>query len=759
MRIPNRLGVVLPLLASVTCGPAIANTPTPEQLGDVGPGPGPTMMVVEPTVLDRAQEAYAAGDLEVASAEAAEVLAAPPDPTTADAARLVQARVALLEERWDEAQSLLAAIRGPESKYVPGYSELAGFLAADRAGTLDAQSETDRRAIAARLDLLALVPGDVRLAAVKLALQLRLDAALGLREALVRHAALYLPLADETAARHWREEAGAVLADPSALTDDEVEGLFVEVTRDSPLWPPVARRRAETALAAGDLGTASNVLDQAATLRPAPAWIADLRTRISAVADVDPGRIGVLVPTSGPSAAIGERVLAAMEVALQPFGERFVVEARDTAGDEATTREAVRSLIDESRAVAILGPVEARVAAAAVQEAAASGVPMISLNVQRDVASASDCRFRDFPTYTAEVEALVAYAWDHARGKRFAVVRAEGRYGELMAGLVRDAVERRGGEVVDIAPYTTDQTEFIELAQQVRRALPNVIVFADAASRVSLVAPALAYEDLWPQPAPHDPASAAPGGPRREALYLLPSAAVDANALTEAKRYLEGAVAAVAFVPAALPEQRSAFETEFAARYPSGPTQLDAFAHDAALIVATLIAGGATNRPALCRALASAEPMDTAAPFAGFEADGEARRPVRLVVVRDGKPTTLDVVVEEQPEEMPTLANSTTDDELGFSLQTLTDDIASQLEINGKAGVYKGEHGVVVTEVDPDGPAAKAGIKVMDLIKKVANKPVANVGEYTRARKGLTLEKGVLLLVKTGETAKLVLVK
>jgi hypothetical protein len=34
--------------------------------------------------------------------------------------------------------------------------------------------------------------------------------------------------------------------------------------------------------------------------------------------------------------------------------------------------------------------------------------------------------------------------------------------------------------------------------------------------------------------------------------------------------------------------------------------------------------------------------MDTAAPFAGFEADGEARRPVRLVVVRDGKTVPLE---------------------------------------------------------------------------------------------------------------------
>ena len=140
-------------------------------------------------------------------------------------------------------------------------------------------------------------------------------------------------------------------------------------------------------------------------------------------------------------------------------------------------------------------------------------------------------------------------------------------------------------------------------------------------------------------------------------------------------------------------------------------------------------------------------------------ADSAPGAKVKLDVVREGKPLTLDVTVEEQPEEMPAAMNSTVDQELGLNLQTLTDDIAGQIEIGGKAGVYKGEHGVLVTDVDPDGAAARAGIKPMDLIKKVGNKPVSTAGEYIAARKGLTLEKGVLLLVKTGEAAKLVLVK
>jgi len=640
MRHLRRFRVFLPLAAAAACGPAIANVSAAADAGPVGATP----QAAEPAdeadtaaeALARAREAYAAGDLPAATAAAEESLAAATGTETADGARLLLARAALLERRWDDARRRLGEVRGAEAKYAPGYLELVEVLAADAVRPLESLPEEERREAAARLAELALLPGDDPVAAVRLALQLRLDLALGLRAALVQHAAAYAPRAEARAGRRWVEEAERVLADPSALTETEVLELWTGVAGDSPLWPSVARRRIEVALAAGDLATAGEALERAAVVRPDAPWLRELRARVAAVADVDAGRIGALLPTSGPSAEVGRRVLAAMEQGLAPFGDRFVLEVRDTGGDETRTREAVRALAAESKVVAILGPIEARVATAAVEEATAAGVPIVSLNVQRDVASAAHCRFREFATYAAEVEALVGYAWDHARGRRFVVLRAAGRYGEVLSELAADAVERRGGELIAIEPYAAGQTEFLDLATAVRRARPDAILFADSAARVALVAPALAYEDLWPQPAPHDPASAAPGGPRREALYLLPSAAADPAALADARRYLEGAVTAVGFVPAARPEDRTPFEAALAARGVTAPTQLEAFAHDAARIAATLLAGGAANRPALCRALAEVESADTVVPFAGFGADGEARRPVRIAVFRAG---------------------------------------------------------------------------------------------------------------------------
>ena len=69
-----------------------------------------------------------------------------------------------------------------------------------------------------------------------------------------------------------------------------------------------------------------------------------------------------------------------------------------------------------------------------------------------------------------------------------------------------------------------------------------------------------------------------------------------------------------------------------------------------------------------------------------------------------------------------------------------------------------GSQGVVVTDVDADGPAAERGFKTGDVILEVAGKPVSNPADV---RNALTAAKGegkrtVLLRVKSGEATRFV---
>ena len=61
----------------------------------------------------------------------------------------------------------------------------------------------------------------------------------------------------------------------------------------------------------------------------------------------------------------------------------------------------------------------------------------------------------------------------------------------------------------------------------------------------------------------------------------------------------------------------------------------------------------------------------------------------------------------------------------------------------------KGFSGVVVSKVDPEGPAADQGLREGMLIMKVGKKTVKSVADFEAAVKDESLQDGVLLLVRT----------
>ena len=71
-----------------------------------------------------------------------------------------------------------------------------------------------------------------------------------------------------------------------------------------------------------------------------------------------------------------------------------------------------------------------------------------------------------------------------------------------------------------------------------------------------------------------------------------------------------------------------------------------------------------------------------------------------------------------------------------------------------------GQKGVVVTAVDPDGPAAQRGFQPGDVILNVGGKAVANVGDVRAALEdaATTGKRSVLMQVKTADATRFVAV-
>jgi serine protease Do len=126
---------------------------------------------------------------------------------------------------------------------------------------------------------------------------------------------------------------------------------------------------------------------------------------------------------------------------------------------------------------------------------------------------------------------------------------------------------------------------------------------------------------------------------------------------------------------------------------------------------------------------------------------------VPVKVIRGGKEQTMNVKVEEldldNETNRPSSNNATPDDTgagFGITLNNLTPDLARRLE------VPSGTRGAVVTDVDPDGPAARSGLRPNDVILQVNRAPVSNANEAGQALRAVAAGRTVgMLILRNGE--------
>ena len=117
---------------------------------------------------------------------------------------------------------------------------------------------------------------------------------------------------------------------------------------------------------------------------------------------------------------------------------------------------------------------------------------------------------------------------------------------------------------------------------------------------------------------------------------------------------------------------------------------------------------------------------------------------VRMKVVREKKEVVLSVAVGELKDE-EVVASAPEKGELGLTVQRLTPQMAESL------GLEKSE-GVVVSAVEPGSAADEAGIRRGDVLMEIDRRPIRNLDEYRKSVAAIKKGKGVLFLVRRGES-------
>jgi predicted metalloprotease with PDZ domain len=132
-----------------------------------------------------------------------------------------------------------------------------------------------------------------------------------------------------------------------------------------------------------------------------------------------------------------------------------------------------------------------------------------------------------------------------------------------------------------------------------------------------------------------------------------------------------------------------------------------------------------------------------------------------LMILRAGKKMTINVTCREMPRdsaEASTSAESPSNkepsrfDQLGIQADNLTPEVAEHLGI-------KAEHGVAITDVRSGSPADMAGLTTGMVITEVDRQPVKTTDDLHKALKAHPLDKGVLLLVRSAEGSRFVVLR
>jgi serine protease Do len=145
------------------------------------------------------------------------------------------------------------------------------------------------------------------------------------------------------------------------------------------------------------------------------------------------------------------------------------------------------------------------------------------------------------------------------------------------------------------------------------------------------------------------------------------------------------------------------------------------------------------------------KPVRGPAQLRQFVAETAPGTQVALAILRDKKTEHVNIVIGEVPKELSKLSRGDRDSSRSRGDHALAGVTVENLSgQQGPFGRSKVRAGVVVTEIEPESPAERAGLRVGDIIREINRKPVKDVADFERLTSRLRAGSPVLLLLNRG---------
>ncbi len=379
----------------------------------------------------------------------------------------------------------------------------------------------------------------------------------------------------------------------------------------------------------------------------------------SAPSPLSSGRVGIMLPLSGPAAAAGGRVYQGVQLALRRSlakypGLRIQLAVRDTksaaqsAGDAA---EVAAELITQEKALALVGPLLTEAAESAAEVTNRLKTPMLTpFALRMRMNPDFTWVFRNALTNRLQAQGVAAYAVQHLGMRRFAVLYPVDRDGIELTDAFTQAVENLGGEVVKIVSFPENTTDF--RAQM--RALGgmddrqlNRLKRSLGLKKSDPYQPSLNFEALF-APVHHEVAVLI--APQvlfynmSEVRLLGGSGWNNPRLLEHGERYVEGAVFVDGFFSGSAEPKVARFVNEFKSIFGKTPDIFSALGYDAAQIIFSAIAQGAKTREDVRRYLAALRGFEGVMGLTDMGPDNDAQRQLFVLSVQKKKIRHLQMV-------------------------------------------------------------------------------------------------------------------
>jgi ABC-type branched-subunit amino acid transport system substrate-binding protein len=310
-----------------------------------------------------------------------------------------------------------------------------------------------------------------------------------------------------------------------------------------------------------------------------------------------PGLVGAVVPLgSKRENRVAEAAVAGLGLAAGATDGKGVAAIETRAAVDKDGAAAAVDQLASQNVIAIVGPIEGAAVDAAAGRAEGLGVPLISLATAPEQRTSGHFVFHI--RHSAESRARTLAKRALAKGvTRFAVFAPDSGYGKAVTAAFVQAVEDGHGSIVKRVTYAKDAKSFAKPAKELGDGFQAVFV-PDSAETLALAAPAIAAAGNVPKAMPF-PKKVLGGRP-----ILLLSTAEDLTAdfMTAAGHDADGALLAPGFYPDDADPVTKPFLDRFFAAYGHAPGAGEAYAFDAAQLVAAASGG---SRTALAAALPS----------------------------------------------------------------------------------------------------------------------------------------------------------